>query len=338
MIWWIAVGFIAFFLFLIFNDVIWFDKADRTARKLLRKLNKPISKSEVDAARQTMENAELPMVSLSVKLRDNLEPLDTRLGGKPWVPDAENDWPSTDDGTPLCFLTQINFAQVPQTLDLPHQGLLQVFADIDLDQMSKDRHSQESLKRNQNISHVIRWYPHPSNGRVLSYPSGVGKVANQVSLLSQEPDEETLEAFDSDVSDEELLQNGWAVAMESTKTKPPALALAKPHCNLFYHDQAYARRVPKDEHAAQAIRRLHRKSRELQNQQEAHRIGGHPYLLSKQQKKEASKAGLDRVLLQIRFQLATKIRSDAYLILMIAQEDLRAGNIEKARFFWSEHT
>ncbi|WP_162799461.1 DUF1963 domain-containing protein [Nocardioides sp. 616] len=52
--------------------------------------------------------------------------VDSYIGGHPYLP-AGREWPLDEDGRPMHFVLQVNFAAVPQLPDFPGEGLLQFF-------------------------------------------------------------------------------------------------------------------------------------------------------------------------------------------------------------------
>jgi uncharacterized protein YwqG len=57
---------------------------------------------------------------------------DSYIGGYPFVPSNGQtwEWPRTEEGNPLVFIVQINFAEVPKGYGYPESGMLQVFVDL----------------------------------------------------------------------------------------------------------------------------------------------------------------------------------------------------------------
>jgi uncharacterized protein YwqG len=69
------------------------------------------------------------MTFVKKSLTDRVE-LKSHVGGSPYIDDRYK-YPY-NDSVPLCFLAQINFADVPEIEDYPQKGLLQFFASCDV--------------------------------------------------------------------------------------------------------------------------------------------------------------------------------------------------------------
>ena len=72
---------------------------------------------ELAPIRSFVEPTVKPVVTFSFNEQKPTDPLQSRVGGKPFVP-AEFDYPE-HDGRPLFLLAQINFAEVPTNDALP---------------------------------------------------------------------------------------------------------------------------------------------------------------------------------------------------------------------------
>jgi len=331
MIWWILAGLVvAYVLVQIVAEYI-VNKAENAERRAAINARTPIALDEIEAARQAMKRAELPVVTLSPRRAEALDALDTKIGGQAWAPDALHTWPLSKTGVPLCFLAQINFAQMPAIEDFPRRGLLQVFADIDPD-------ADAIRKQHKDMSDVIGWYPEPEGQTVLTRPDGA-PIVLQTALLT----DKDLFAFygddvaDLDIAEDDMKQAGWAVEADMALMQPPAFDLPAPHDDLCFNEDGPAPRPVPDKSVAQELCRLEDESVDLRWQQIVHRIGGLPIFLTERQRKIAAQAGLDRVVLQLGMRVSVKPRWYSHVTLAIAQDDLRAGNIEKARFFWSHN-
>ena len=55
---------------------------------------------------------------------------ESKVGGQPYLPKGL-DWPMAPDGQTLCFLAQINFAEVPALEPFPSKGIVQFFINDD---------------------------------------------------------------------------------------------------------------------------------------------------------------------------------------------------------------
>lgn len=83
---------------------------------------------------RSIKNTEVPVVQMTVSKVNS--PVSTigklsKMGGTPYVSEV---YPYPVNGSaPLCFLAQVNLADVPETEMLPQKGLLQFFASCDTD-------------------------------------------------------------------------------------------------------------------------------------------------------------------------------------------------------------
>ncbi|RJF71492.1 DUF1963 domain-containing protein [Deinococcus cavernae] len=77
------------------------------------------------AHRDALETSVRPYVSLTGHA-GKAQPWTSKLGGTPYRP-LGSAWPHAQDGTPLAFLAQINFAEMSLLGDFPGQGIVQFF-------------------------------------------------------------------------------------------------------------------------------------------------------------------------------------------------------------------
>ncbi|MEM0935758.1 MAG: DUF1963 domain-containing protein [Pseudomonadota bacterium] len=329
MFFWFSLGALSIYvLFRFLCDQ--FDAVELAKEKAFRK---PISSNEVAAALELMEATTLPMVSLELERSKDSGPADTKLGGGlPWVPDTSQKWPVSETGVPLCFLAQINFAQLPAMQDFPRKGLLQVFAAITTTLSIAD--GSAHAEQHPDIFHVVRWYSDPVGGYELTRPVGVNaapdaKLATPFYMLKDLSDSEwdKIEAGAG---------CGWAVETALAFVRPPAYVLPQPHSALFCNDYGAAPRPVLSKSARKALRGLDDESVSLGMRQRVHRVGGHPIYLTPQQRNPSCGPALDRVLLQLVYQLDGKGIFQNFMTLAISQEHLRSGEMEMAQFFWSD--
>jgi len=78
----------------------------------------------------------------------NLEPWNSKFGGMPYIP-KDMPWPHTNDGRPLRFLAQINFAELCRIDPFPEKGLLQFYI-IDNGIMNGEFDIEKALKDTKN--------------------------------------------------------------------------------------------------------------------------------------------------------------------------------------------
>lgn len=90
----------------------------------------PISKQEISDLEAWLDDRALPYAAMIIGDQPPIDAHGSRIGGPAsFLPDAQ--WPISKNGKPMIFLTQINFAEVPQLPDYPESGLLQIFVDDD---------------------------------------------------------------------------------------------------------------------------------------------------------------------------------------------------------------
>jgi len=96
-------------------------KAPQPTRLKLPKLLRPY--------RQQIEATLQPVVELSLS-EEPMSAWSSKIGGVPYRPNSEV-WPLDPAGSPLSFLAQLNFAELPALEDFPTVGLVQFFIGTD---------------------------------------------------------------------------------------------------------------------------------------------------------------------------------------------------------------
>ncbi|MBK8557101.1 MAG: DUF1963 domain-containing protein [Lewinellaceae bacterium] len=105
-------------------------------------------------------------------------PWQSKIGGIPYQT-TETGWPESPDGTPLIFLAQLNFAEMPALAPFPEKGILQFFiSDDDLYGMDFDDGENPDTFR-------VLFYPEP-----VMEPRKLKKVASrtEIDLLPHHPE------------------------------------------------------------------------------------------------------------------------------------------------------
>jgi len=80
----------------------------------------------LESLRAEIEATTRPYVKLCRHPAEQIELTHSKLGGFPYLPYSLS-YPIDDQGVPLLFIAQINFAEVPPLPDFPQQGILQFF-------------------------------------------------------------------------------------------------------------------------------------------------------------------------------------------------------------------
>ncbi|MFB9992679.1 DUF1963 domain-containing protein [Deinococcus oregonensis] len=96
----------------------------RNVEKLRVKLHRLLTPHR-DAIEATLR----PAVELRLTAQQTT-PWNSKVGGIPYLPCADT-WPTDATGTPLAFLAQLNFAELPPLPGFPEEGILQFFIGTD---------------------------------------------------------------------------------------------------------------------------------------------------------------------------------------------------------------
>lgn len=133
----------------------------RRATRIRRDAKPPVTVADVDRAMQRLMDAALPIAKITT-LDGMGAATGSRLGGQPWAPSDDADWPQDDEGRPLFFLAQINFADLTLP-DYPTAGLLQVFA-------AWHTAGLPDMSDGQDGNLTMRWFETPQGGGVTPVP------------------------------------------------------------------------------------------------------------------------------------------------------------------------
>lgn len=114
-------------------------------------------------------------------------PWRSKVGGLPYLPNG-HEWPKNEDGTPLFFLAQINFQEIPPLKPFPTKGIVQFYiGDDDLYGMDFDDGEHQGGFR-------VLFHPDPvSDLKLLKSTLPTEKV--EYDLLPHHPDESFPLAF-----------------------------------------------------------------------------------------------------------------------------------------------
>lgn len=102
-----------------------------------------------------LESTQLPSLHISTG-EMSVACTDSKFGGVFYLPQGEA-LPTSAEGKPLQFLTQINFADMPYLEGFPKSGLLQIFMDTDPERFETEM--EDSLEFHQLFA--LRYYPSP---------------------------------------------------------------------------------------------------------------------------------------------------------------------------------
>lgn len=80
----------------------------------------------IEPFREQLLATQQQFIRIKAQKMRNTAPWESKVGGIPYMP-AGTQWPATPDGTPLFFLAQLNFADMPQLAPFPSQGIVQFF-------------------------------------------------------------------------------------------------------------------------------------------------------------------------------------------------------------------
>ena len=133
-----------------------------------------ITLTEVQSFWDNIEQSSLPIAKATVQKRPPNSPQESRIGGAPLAIGDEPNWPKRpDDGFPLAFVAQINFADFPPLEGFPSKGILQIFS------------SFEWIDDVKGCDRIIRWDPDPVSDRLLTIPDEIQQTTRRVSEFSE---------------------------------------------------------------------------------------------------------------------------------------------------------
>ncbi|GGB73271.1 DUF1963 domain-containing protein [Deinococcus soli (ex Cha et al. 2016)] len=126
----------------------------QTARKAVEKPRGRLHRT-LEPYRAQIEATLKPVMFLT--LHDSQPgPMGSMVGGTPYRRQGES-WPAAPDGTPMTFLAQLNFAELPKLLGFPTSGLLQFFIG------TNDLYGCDFMRpgRANPAVYEVRWIPQP---------------------------------------------------------------------------------------------------------------------------------------------------------------------------------
>jgi len=270
----------------------------------------PITRAEVDAVRQYIEENKLPLVNLKLSKTQPAGPVDTKIGGRPWHPGTDEDWPLSKSGEPLSFLAQINFAQLPTIDDFPKQGLLQLFY--------KDFGAPGDDDQTGGFAKVVRWYADPKGDQQFELPDNLPRPRK-----------------DSWLATDQVQKKGIGAEFEWKVLPPTTFTYPLDEMAGFIG----ARRHPENEEVRKMIGEfeltLEAMDDEFLEEYGTHWVGGHPYFIQGDVRSDPAQQHLDRVILHLGSGDNLMIGDAGTANLMINQDDLRNQRFDRA-FFWMD--
>lgn len=233
-----------------------------------------------------------------LKLSDAIEPgpRGSHAGGRVWMPDGEA-WPTSKDGAPLQFLSQIDFAGMPALPEFPREGVLQFFIGPD------DLYGAN--------------FDNPFDGafRVLWRSGEAGDGALR----------------DSPAAGEDHTPLSKGLRQESRRLEPSlSTMLPSPYgAEVGAHALSILDRPDADRIVAWM-------SEQATADREVHHVGGYPGMTQDDFRRDSSHAGLDRVLLQLWSEPDGAIMwgDVGQGSFTISQADLLARRFDRVAFHW----
>lgn len=262
-----------------------------------------ITKAEVDAFWAQIKAATLPMAKITVAKAVPKSPLQSRIGGAPFVMGEER-WPlSVHDGSPMLFLAQINFAEVPPIADFPSSGLLQLFAAADARGHLENTESSEDR--------VLRWFPDPQGSATLSVPEAFKALKKPGSLSLR------------------AMHDGLGLLFRAAE------AAANPY-NWPYDVLApdYDGRLGETPNVQERLQGWEARVERIVDGYGTHWLGGQPKFTQSDIRAEPDLQGLNRVLLHLGFDDNICLGDAGDLNLMIRDTDLKTRDFQKAFCTW----
>ncbi len=129
--------------------------AGQTAKKAVEKPRIRLHRA-LEPYREQIEATLKPVVFLTLQ-GGAPGPLSGKIGGVPYGVKGDP-WPAAPDGTPMTFLAQLNFDELPELLGFPTAGLLQFFIGTDV-VMGCDFLRPDPAKP---PGYEVRWIPEPT--------------------------------------------------------------------------------------------------------------------------------------------------------------------------------
>jgi uncharacterized protein YwqG len=263
-----------------------------------------ITQAEVDAFRQSLAAATLPMAKMVVTGAAAGQSTESRIGGQPFSDLTHSDWPTyAEDGSPMLFLAQINFAEVPHLPDFPRAGILQLFAAGDARGHIEDTALDETR--------VIRWFPEPSGDQTLVVPREFLTLKKRGTLSPR------------------AIANGLAVRFVSAE--------AKGHPYNWPFEQTGPdtfNRLGETPEVEADSRRLESEADTIRESYGTHWVAGQPSFVQEDVRYQTELQSFDRVLLHLGFDDDVCIGDAGELNLMIRRQDLLARDFQKAFCTW----
>jgi uncharacterized protein YwqG len=274
-------------------------------RHLKKMLAAPrITQAEIDAFRQSLAAASLPMAKMTVTGASPTLSTESRIGGEPFADKPDLAWPTyAKDGSPMLFLAQINFADLPEMPDFPRSGLLQLFAAADARGHIEDTEVEETR--------VLRWFPDAKGDVTLKVPEVFRAIKKRGTLSAKG------------------MTAGLAVSFVRAEVKANPYNWPFEEAGPNIHERTgETPEVDKD------MMTLEAEAVAIRDSYGTHWVGGHPSFVQADVRARPDLQDLDRVLLHLGFDDEVCLGDAGELNLMIRRQDLLDRNFQKAFCTW----
>lgn len=263
-----------------------------------------ITRAELDTFRESLAAATLPMAKMIVTGAAPTSATASKIGGAPFADTLQLEWPtSRENGSPMLFLAQINFADMPPLPDFPTTGILQLFAAADARGNLEDIQAEETR--------VIRWFADPQGNLALKVPQVLQELQERGTLS----------------------QRGRVAGLAVTFLR--AEAVACPY-NWPFDDvgpDMHGRLGETPEIEKEKLK-LEAEADSIRESYGTHWVAGHPSFVQGDIRGKPELSALDRVILHLGFDEDVRIGDAGELNLMIQRQDLLARDFQKAVCTW----
>lgn len=276
---------------------VWAPKRRRLAEAAPR-----ITLMEAEAFWDAIEENALPFAKAKIQARPPQAAQESRIGGAPLVIGHDRTWPrNAQDGSPMAFVAQINFAELPRMEDFPTQGILQIFSSFDM------------IDETGGCERVVLWDPDPQTDELLEIPEELQKTTRQTRDFS-----------------EKTRRVGLPLAYEL------GTALGNPFNWPFEeNDPSAENRLAENEEVAEIMDGWEDRCDQIIEGYGDHWIGGHPSFVQYDVRGAYSACRhLDRVLLHVGCDDEINLGDGGEVNVMISCEALLQRDFQKAYLTW----
>jgi uncharacterized protein YwqG len=263
-----------------------------------------ITQAELDAVRQSFAAATLPMAKMIMTGAAPSSATQSKIGGEPFADSPDLEWPTcAEGGSPMLFLAQINFAELPELPDFPGSGILQLFAVANAKGHIENTESEETR--------VIRWFPTATGQLTLKVPQVFQAIRKHGTLSAKG------------------MSAGLAVSFVRAEAK------ANPYNWPFDEvgPNIYGR-LGETPEVEKGKMKLEAEGDAIRESYGTHWVGGHPSFVQGDVRYQPGLRDLDRVILHLGFDEDVCLGDAGELNLMIRRRDLLARDFQKAFCTW----